>query len=556
MKRAALILAALAAILTAAAAPVRTATENFVTNKIAEAVAAIPAPDLSPYLRKDGDSEVAYQEVGGGVTLNALDLQGSLFGNYWERLTAKNGRRLAQTLPEYIASNPWGFLTTLAKATNYTDAALGAFAVTGAVARAEAYGTPTRWTDATGCVWEVSFSLSPWSFSGAGVANYSNLSVVTNEDFYVLLDNDSFVDYGSEFGRDLLEVHFANAAVVATRSLIPSSTNVVGRVALTNDIPDVSGYATTGAVAAVSSKVETLETWAIGDETSLTVREAGTTNATLEIAYTNKTLYASANEHTNTLNAAKAYTDGKAVEIAAATDAALAGKANRAWGETTSGGAPSPEDTLVIEKKKVALTGGGNFSYLESSTGGYWVMSISLGSTWTLESLADAQNPDVPATATFRDADGNAVYTVTSTGSREVYAVSGEQYIKVATVDGNDVITLTYPVATSEHPTSQYIPALEMLKTGGDYAEATAANWPDYIQSTAWSGQSGQWVCTITMKGCPGRGFFRAKYTKEGTVYTHFTKPLGLSSVTIGNVTYTVTVETVNGKKLMVLTEN
>ena len=43
MKRAALILAALAAILTAAAAPVRTATENFVSNKIAEANAALVA---------------------------------------------------------------------------------------------------------------------------------------------------------------------------------------------------------------------------------------------------------------------------------------------------------------------------------------------------------------------------------------------------------------------------------------------------------------------------------------------------------------------------------
>jgi len=47
MKRAATLLAALAAILTAAAEPVRTATENFVTNKIAAAVAAIPAPDYS-----------------------------------------------------------------------------------------------------------------------------------------------------------------------------------------------------------------------------------------------------------------------------------------------------------------------------------------------------------------------------------------------------------------------------------------------------------------------------------------------------------------------------
>ncbi len=43
MKRAALIFAALAVAFAAPAAPVRTATENFVTNKIAEAVATIPA---------------------------------------------------------------------------------------------------------------------------------------------------------------------------------------------------------------------------------------------------------------------------------------------------------------------------------------------------------------------------------------------------------------------------------------------------------------------------------------------------------------------------------
>lgn len=47
MKRAATLLAALAAILTATAATVRTATETFVTNKIAAAVAAIPSPDYS-----------------------------------------------------------------------------------------------------------------------------------------------------------------------------------------------------------------------------------------------------------------------------------------------------------------------------------------------------------------------------------------------------------------------------------------------------------------------------------------------------------------------------
>jgi hypothetical protein len=110
----------------------------------------------------------------------------------------------------------------------------------GIVHRAEVFGTPTRWIDESGCVWEVSFSLSPWSFSGAGVANYSNLSVMTNEDFYVLLDNDGFVDYGSEFGLDLLDVHFANAAVVATRSIVPSSTNIVGHVAMDTDIAQIA----------------------------------------------------------------------------------------------------------------------------------------------------------------------------------------------------------------------------------------------------------------------------------------------------------------------------
>ena len=129
MKRAALILAALAAILTAAAAPVRTATENFVTNKITEAVAAIPAPDYStnntelvetiqttapipdllPYLRKDkGDSEV--QIFGGLLSGFGFHADTGHNDNGWNQYTAHNGNALAQTLPSYIQSNPWGFL--------------------------------------------------------------------------------------------------------------------------------------------------------------------------------------------------------------------------------------------------------------------------------------------------------------------------------------------------------------------------------------------------------------------------------------------------------------
>ena len=129
MKRAALIFAALAAILTAPAAPVRTATENFVTNKIAEAVAAIPSPDystnntelvetieakaptpdLSPFLRSDkSDNEV--QIFGGFLSGFGFHADTGHNDNGWNQYTAHNGTSLSQSLPSYITSNPWGFL--------------------------------------------------------------------------------------------------------------------------------------------------------------------------------------------------------------------------------------------------------------------------------------------------------------------------------------------------------------------------------------------------------------------------------------------------------------
>lgn len=309
-----------------------------------------------------------------------------------------------------------------------------------------------------------------------------------------------------------------------------------------------SGYATVGTVAAVSNKVEALETWAIGEETQMRVENAGETNAVMSVLYTNKVMYSSAQEHTNTYNRAKGYTDaaiGDALDIVDAT------KADKAWGNHSSSGGPTPEDTLTVEKQKITLTGGGNFSWLESSTGGYWVMSVSLGSTWTLESLADAQNPTNVATITLHDMDGNAVQTVASTSSREAYAVAGEQYIKVRQEGGNDIITITYPIVADSAPTMLFKPDV----AGSVEEYRTADQWPAYISSVVPSGNSGMWTNTVTMVGAPGKGFFRAKYMKAGYTYTKFNQPLGLSQVTIGVKTYNVSVENINGKNLMVLTE-
>ena len=134
--------------------------------------------------------------------------------------------------------------TSLEPSTNYTDRALGAFASTGAVARATVYGTPTRWTDATGCVWEVSAApgtgYADWICSGVpdgyeilGVEPSQNREGALRLDLY---DGDihCFFTFGGPAAACL--VFDVYDAMVEAR---PKSTvtNLVGRVALTNDIP-------------------------------------------------------------------------------------------------------------------------------------------------------------------------------------------------------------------------------------------------------------------------------------------------------------------------------
>ena len=131
---------------------------------------------------------------------------------------------------------------TLRPSTNYTDSVLRSFASTGAVSRAAVYGTPTRWTDATGCVWEVVIDLR-WDIvykdldygpqygihiepSGLGSGRYwepysgeySTGEAKGDEDSTVLVwDGEAITDF------------------TATRTVCVN-TNLVGRVAYMNEI--------------------------------------------------------------------------------------------------------------------------------------------------------------------------------------------------------------------------------------------------------------------------------------------------------------------------------
>lgn len=142
----------------------------------------------------------------------------------------------------------------LTDATNHTRAALSAFAGTGTVERARSYGTPTRWTDASGDVWEI-VRLNGWNVVNQGLpegeaVDWHGPSWVTDTDGYYYQSVGWYVSSSTRtpdiIGTDpdattlVLDWQFwreTESFEIHTVFSRPILTNNVGRVALTNDIP-------------------------------------------------------------------------------------------------------------------------------------------------------------------------------------------------------------------------------------------------------------------------------------------------------------------------------
>ncbi len=216
-------------------------------------VAAVPEPDYS---------------TGNAQLVATIEATAPAPGNY-----ATVSNRAMTAIQEHQTLWP-----AVEASTNYTDAALGAFAANGSIARAATYGTPTRWTDASGDVWEIVRS-NGWNVVNQGLPEgeavaWHGPSWVTDTDgeyyqsvgWYVSsnirtpdiigTDPDAttlVLDW--QFWREFesFEIH-----TVFSRPIL---TNNVGRVALTNDIPDVSGYATPADVTAAIREHSLLGIW-------------------------------------------------------------------------------------------------------------------------------------------------------------------------------------------------------------------------------------------------------------------------------------------------------
>ena len=432
--------------------------------------------------------------------------------------------------------------TSLKPATNYTDAALGAFAETGTVERARSYGTPTRWTDATGCVWEV---VSGWLvYTNSAVAHgwlayqyatdsgpFGNAyelrirpSEGTDDEGYAVASH-TFPDgvqpsWSNEYEKAYnSDAEFYGLSYGDEIRILRGATNFVGRVAMTNDIPeapDMSGYATLDDVdASASNSAERVASPIRRDisdlrtESSLVYRLYQGSNVVAEVTNYNSqvnapelkimqlnesneyvTVWAETNGLARTLARAKEYADGAIADRAAP----------RAWSGVTAGmGVEAPSNTTWLSTGRTVIAGG--LEYEKHLTSG--------GAIWLLESngMAADFHPQTNNTAfiDLSNADGTPIFRVEKTDSFLVGV-----HVDSVTVDG-DALVCGVGVVASEHPLVRVRASL----TSGDWSKEEDGI-PASLATVTWSGTAGNWTCRIQNNTGGGSFFAQMEYFQEG----------------------------------------
>lgn len=479
--------------------------------------------------------------------------------------------------------------TSLEPSTNYTDRVLGAFASTGAVARATVYGTPTRWTDSTGCVWEV--MLNVWVDHAEGNVFRGGTSIFPSEGEgdmrgYLYYDP-AAMEYvggtgggwyynGSNSGGTPGAVFAGGPDATSLdngRFTFGNFTNLVSRVAYTNDIPDETdptvpewakepsppsysaadvGAAPASIVPVITTVSNAAETAKLNAETALRI----VLGESVWFAVTNymrtvegvipslqlwevrdsatNLVYDSREEITNTVRVLTS-------ELRAELEARIPSKA---WGNYQSDGTDNPEPgkVAIVNQPTVILTGGGTFNkYVEIGDSSIWVLTssgpVSFGGGGT--------NGNYFAVL---DDEGNAHFKVSKTDSFDVPAIFSDN----PRTSGDAL--LLYICSTNRQGEAYIGPPTLSACTN-----LQAAVWHDEADgeidalgtSVAWARNDAihAWVGTVTQDRWATAMFFRAKMKQEGGTAIINTAPVRFDGgIQIGNGTYRLVPYTSGGK--------
>lgn len=206
--------------------------------------------------------------------------------------------------------------------------------------------------------------------------------------------------------------------------------------------------------------------------------------------------------------------------------------ADRAWGVYDSAsGNYSPDGLLQISQGQIMIANG--LAYQKTvTTGGCAV--------WVLQATDPTMVSGVMSNGYFRiaDGDGNALFEIVKGDKRTVGATA-------SSIVANNGMTITYNVTAADHPKLEIATDLNgTWLSEGNYSG---------VANVSWTGSSGAWVATVTPIGNRPIMFAKASYETGGETYVKHSAPLGFSRIYVNGTNYNVHVETMNGKKVLVL---
>ena len=216
----------------------------------------------------------------------------------------------------------------------------------------------------------------------------------------------------------------------------------------------------------------------------------------------------------------------------------LAYKADRAWGyyDSTTGNY-APEGFTWISSPSIAIAGG--LSYQRHLTTG--------GAVWVLESSGTTTVTGGGTNGYFRISDdkGNAIFEITKGTERVVGATAGAVQVQGAP-GGLSRLIIPYNVESASHPT------LEITR---DLANPDWKPESDTkcIAAVHWTGSSGAWVAEVVSKSREEKLFVRGSYKAGARDIIKNSAPVSFTEIVIEDVSYKAKVETMNGKKVLVL---
>lgn len=494
--------------------PVRTATENFVTNKIANAVnaaksytdaqiALIPSPDFSP----SNATLVA--------TIEAVAPDPDF--------SAENAALVATI--EEVAPVPGDYATVSNKAMtalqSYTETDPTIYSWAKASSKPTYYWSEILQRPAT---WDWSaISSKPTTLSGYGITDAISrtANTMTSAGVYTeYLINPSLqggvrIRYSST--SDANQTTYMYSGVAARRN--GATTDYLWDTSSESGIvrrSELSSLASSSDVSTLSNSVASIGAM-LNAENARFVSTNYNSSTHIPSAYVQAKIDGSWleiwneltrwNWLTDTYLPANFYTKGQ-------INSALDDKADRAWGFYDSHtGLYAPEDYTWISSPKIAIAGGLAYSRTVTAEGAVWVLESNGMVTET---------GGVVSNGFFRvsDDDGNALFEIVKGDKRTVGATANS----VQTIAGftPTKLQIGYAVQSESHPTLQIA---STLSNPTWYAEDNAS----CPANVSWSGSSGNYTVTVQAKSSSATQLFvKAEYQAGGETYIKNVGPVSV----------------------------